>query len=126
VALLATAGPDGPWVIPVSALRRAGDARLLLALARTRRSLARLRADPRVAVALIGAGFSLTAAGPAAVVAEPLPGAEHMTAVEVRVERLESTLGAQTLVRAGVDWGWRDAESDARHHRVLAALAALT
>jgi Pyridoxamine 5'-phosphate oxidase len=125
VAILATVGEDGPWAIPVSALRRAGEDRVLLALARTRRSLARLRVDPRVALALIGDGFSLTATGPAHVVADPLPGAEFMAAVEVRAERLESTLGAHTVVHAGIAWGWRDAASDARHRQVLSALAAL-
>lgn len=123
--MLATSGDGGPWAIPVSALRRAGDDRVLLALARSRRSLARLRAEPVVALSLLGTGFSLTAQGPARVVAEPLPGAEFMAAVEVRAARLESTLGARTVVHAGVSWGWRDAESDARHRQVLAALEAL-
>jgi hypothetical protein len=125
VAVLATVGEDGPWAIPVSALRRASDDRVLLALLRTRRSLARLRDNPRVALALVGEGFSLTATGPARVVADPLPGAEFMAAVEVRAERLESTLGAHTVIHAGIAWGWRDAASDARHRQVLAALAAL-
>ena len=125
MGILATVGPDGPWAIPVSALRRAAEDRVLLALLRSRRSLARLRDDPRVALALIGEGFSLTAHGPALVVAEPLPGAEFMAAVEVRAERLESTLGARTVIHSGIAWGWRDAGSDARHRQVLAALDAL-
>jgi Pyridoxamine 5'-phosphate oxidase len=125
VAVLVTSGGDGPWAIPVSALRRAGDDRVLLALAHSRRSLARLRDQPRVALTLIGAGFSVTAQGPARVVAEPLPGAEFMTAVQVRAERLESTLGERTVIHAGVAWGWRDDEFDAHHRQVLAALDAL-
>jgi len=125
VAILATVSEDGPWAIPVSALVRAGDDRVLLGLARTRRSLIRLRDHPLVALALIGAGYSLTAHGPARVVAEPLPGAEFMAAVEVWAERLESTLGANTVIHAGIAWGWRDAASDARHRQVMAALQAL-
>jgi hypothetical protein len=36
VGMLATAGPDGPHVIPVSAPLRAGDRRILLSLHRPR------------------------------------------------------------------------------------------
>src|SRR6185295_15230638 len=55
VAILSTAG-GAPHAIPVSTAVRAGPRRVLLALARTRDSLARLRADPRCALIVIAAG----------------------------------------------------------------------
>jgi hypothetical protein len=125
VAFVATAGDAGPHVIPVSALHRAGPDRLLLALTHRRGTLARLRARPRVAVALTGAGFAVTAHGPATVVADPLPGAEFMVAVAVDVERIADHLRPETALRGGIDWGWRDHEAAERHDRVVAALAAL-
>jgi flavin reductase (DIM6/NTAB) family NADH-FMN oxidoreductase RutF len=58
VAVLVTIG-ETPHAIPVSAVLRAGPDRLLLGLADGRGSLARLREDPRVAVALLAAGMAL-------------------------------------------------------------------
>jgi hypothetical protein len=111
----------------VSALARLGDRALLLALAHGRGSLARLRADPRVALAMLEEGFSVTAHGPARVVADPLPGAEFMAAVRLDIERLEDTRRGRTLIDAGIRWRWADegsAERDARVRGALAALAA--
>src|SRR4051794_34883102 len=52
IAFLATLD-DAPHAIPVSAPVRAGDARILLSLKRTRNSLARLRRRPAVALTLL-------------------------------------------------------------------------
>lgn len=126
MAVLATVEPDGsPRAIPVSAIRRAGDRRALLALALRRGSLARLRARPRVALCLMGPGFAVTALGAARVAAEPLPGAEFMAAVELTVDELRDDLGEHTLVHEGVRFGWRDRDAADRHARVMAALEAL-
>jgi hypothetical protein len=125
VAFVATAGDAGPHVIPVSALHRAGPRRLLLALTHRRGTLARLRARPEVALALTGTGFAVTAHGRAAVVADPLPGAEFMVAVAVDVERLADHLRPETELRGGIDWGWREPAAAERHDQVVAALAAL-
>jgi hypothetical protein len=125
VAVLATVGPDGPAAIPVSAVVRAGDRRVLLALAHRRGSLARLRAEPRAALSLLGTGFAVTARGEARVVADPLPGAEFVAGVELAVSRLDDAIGTATVVHRGVHWGWRDAESARRHRLVLAALEEL-
>jgi len=122
VALVAASGPDGPSVIPVSALHRASPSRLLFALAPRRATLARLRADGRTAVALLGPGIALTAHGTSRVVADPLPGAPNVVALTLDITRLQDTAGAHTLVHDGIRWGWRDEESAARHARVLAAL----
>jgi Pyridoxamine 5'-phosphate oxidase len=125
VGVLATADATGPAAIPVSALWRVDGHRILLALAPGRRSLARLREQPTVALALIAEGFSVTAHGEARVVAEPLIGAEFVVAVELRVAEVTDTLGSRTLVHAGIRWGWRDEISAERHAQVRAALASL-
>ncbi len=125
VALVATLDAAGPHVIPVSALHRAGPRRVLLALAHRRGTLARLRARPAIALSMAGPGFVLTAHGRAAVVADPLPGAEFMAGVEVLVERLADHLRPETELRRGIDWGFTDREAVERHDRVVAALAAL-
>ncbi|HEY3019285.1 MAG TPA: hypothetical protein VGJ32_03790, partial [Solirubrobacteraceae bacterium] len=66
VTILATAGGP-PHAIPVSAAIRAAPAVALLGLARRRESLARLRADPRAALAVLARGdVAITAHGRAA------------------------------------------------------------
>jgi hypothetical protein len=89
VALLAT-GAGAPHVIPVSTALRAADDRVLLALAHRRESLRRLREDPaggaRAARRRRRGGHG---ARPAAVVADPLPGAENVVAVELRVTEVQ-------------------------------------
>jgi flavin reductase (DIM6/NTAB) family NADH-FMN oxidoreductase RutF len=126
VAVLATVGRDGPAAIPVSALLRAGPDRLLLALARTRGSVARLRADPRCAVSLNGPGMSRCLEGTARVAADPLPGADFMVAFELRAERIRDARGPATEVDEGIRWRWTTAEAAERHAAVMAALAALS
>ena len=125
VTFLAT-GAGAPHVIPVSAALRAGPARVLLALAPRRESLARLRDAPRVALAVLAAGdVALTAEGPARVVAEPLPGAENVVAVELLVERIQEHGNRHFAVTDGVQWHWSDDESEQRDAAVREALAAL-
>jgi Pyridoxamine 5'-phosphate oxidase len=126
VAVLATAGPEGPAAIPVSALLRAGPGALLFALARTRGSVARLRADPRAAVSLNGPGMSLCVEGIARVAADPLPGAEFMVAYRLEAGQVRDARGPATEVDEGIRWRWTSAEAAARHAAVMAALAALT
>lgn len=125
VAVLATTGDDGPVAIPVSALHRRDGGCLLLALARRRASVARLRRDPRAALSLSGTGFSLCVEGVADVAADPLPGAESMVAFAVRVRRAWDARGPATEVDAGIRWRWTAADAARRHEAVLDALAAL-
>jgi hypothetical protein len=125
VAVLATVGPAGPAAIPVSALLREGPERLLFALARTRGSVARLREEPRAAVALNGPGLSVCAEGVARVAADPLPGAEFMVAYRFEARRLRDARGPATEVDDGIRWRWTTEEAAARHAVVMAALAAL-
>ncbi len=125
VAVLATVAPDGPAAIPVSAVYRAGDHEVLFALAHHRGSLARLREDPRAALTRIGTGFAVVARGEAAVVADPLPGADFVTGLRFTSVTVGDAIGLATVVHRGVRWGWRDAPSARRHRQVLTALRAL-
>jgi hypothetical protein len=123
VVALATNG-DGPHVIPVSAALRAADGNVWLALAQSRGSLARLRADPRVAVLVVAAGdVAVTLHGSAAVVDEAL--AEGVAAVRVIVTGVEHHERATFVIDSGVVWRWSDQQARARDAEVNAALARL-
>ncbi len=125
VAVLAT-GAGAPHAIPVSALLRAGPARIVLALAPRRESLRRLREDPRVALTVMAAGnVALTAEGGARVIAEPLPGAERVVGVEMLVERVQDHGTRHFAITDGVQWHWAEEEAERRDAQVRAALAAL-
>jgi hypothetical protein len=127
IAVLATVG-DGPHAIPVSAPVRAGDARILLSLHRSRGSLSRLRERPQVALAILTEGnLAFTARGRARVVEEPLAVAPDYAAVAIEVEHVDDHRQDAFLVEAGVDRRWLDdGERDALGARVraLAQLAA--
>ncbi len=122
VALLATLGPEGPWVIPLSGVRRVDGCRLLLALKVGGGSARRLRRDGRAALSLNGPGFSACVRGRARAVADPLPGAEHMAAFELEAHHVWDARGPATEVEAGVRARWTTAGDEARHNAVLAAL----
>jgi hypothetical protein len=125
VAILVTVG-ETPHAIPVSAALRAGPERLLLALADGRESLARLRSDPRVAVALLAAGIAVTARGRARVLDAPV--SEGVSAVEVTVDELDDHLRPTFALEAGVRWHWTDdaaRERDAAVRQGLGRLAGL-
>ncbi len=125
VALLAT-GAGAPHVIPVSTALRAGDERVLLALAHRRESLRRLREDPRAALALLAAGdVAVTAHGIAAVVADPLPGAENVVGVELRVDDVQDHGSRRFVIDDGVAWRWVDEEAEMGDVATRTALAAL-
>jgi hypothetical protein len=127
VAVLSTAGA-APHAIPVSTAVRAGERRVLLALAPRRSSLARLRADPRVALTILAAGdVAVSAEGLARVVAEQLPGAEGVVAVVLEVESVQDHNQPTFAIEDGVRWRWTDpaaADRDAAVREALRALAA--
>jgi Pyridoxamine 5'-phosphate oxidase len=127
VAVLSTAGAT-PHAIPVSTAVRAGERRVLLALAPRRSSLARLRADPRVALTILAAGdVAVSAEGLARVVAEQLPGAEGVVAVVLEVESVQDHNQPTFAIEDGVRWRWTDpaaADRDAAVREALRALAA--
>jgi hypothetical protein len=126
VCVLATSGADGPHAIPVStAVRVAGD-RIVLALAQTRGSLERLRAQPRVALTVVaGPDLAFTAHGTARVVADPLAGVDGVSGVEIRVSATRRHERPTFAIDAGVAWRWTDTNAQARDGVVRAALLAL-
>ena len=122
VAILVTTD-TAPHAIPVSAVVRAGDARLLIALAASRGSLERLRDRPGVAVAVLGPGLAFTAEGVGEVIAERLT--EATVAVAVTVSTVHDHTRPTFAIDAGVRWHWTDSEAEARDAEVQAALARL-
>jgi hypothetical protein len=121
VTILSTAG-NGPHAIPVSAAIRAGRSRALIGLAASRGSLARLRADPRVSLAIISEGIAVTAYGRARVL-DDAPLVEGVVAVEIDVERVQDHDRPTFEIESGVRWRWTDADAERRDAEVRAALA---
>ena len=125
VAILST-GAGAPHAIPVSTGVRAGDARVLLALARRRESLSRLREDPRCALTVLAAGnVAVTAHGRATVVEEPMAISDRIAAVQVDVEAVQDHGQPRFEIQDGVRWRWTDAEAEARDAEVREALRGL-
>jgi hypothetical protein len=125
VAVLATAGAP-PHAIPVSTAVRAGPRRALLALARSRVSLARLRADPRCALTVLAAGdVAFTAHGRAAIVQDPMAVAESVVAVAIDVDDVQDHADPRFAIDAGVTWRWVDARAAERDAAIREALRGL-
>lgn len=114
-----------PHAIPVSTALRTGPRCVLLALGRRRESLARLRDDPRVALAVIAPGVAFTAQGLAAVTAEPLPGAERVAAVTVAVARIQDHDHPTFAIDDGPRWHWTDEDARQADAATRAALQTL-
>jgi hypothetical protein len=123
VTILSTSGAE-PHAIPVSATFRAGPDRVLIALAAGRQSLARLLADPRVALAILSEGdVALTAHGNARVIQEDL--VDGVVAVEIEVQRVQDHGRGTFVIEAGVGWRWTDPVAQTRDGEVRAALERL-
>jgi hypothetical protein len=122
VTILATAG-ESPHAIPVSAAIRAGRRHVLLGLAASRRSLARLRADGRVSLAIVTGEVAVTAHGRARVVEEEL--VEGVVAVEIEVDAVQDHDRPTLTVESGIRWRWTDPAAERRDAEVHAALARL-
>lgn len=124
VTILSTSGEE-PHAIPVSAVVRSGPRRVLIALAAGRESLARLLADPRVALTILADGdIAMTAHGAARVLDDPL--VDGVVAVEIQVERLQNHGRDAFVIEAGVRWRWIDPAAQARDAAVRKALTRLT
>lgn len=123
VTILATAG-DAPHAIPVSAAVRAGPGRALIALATTRGSLARLRADPRVTLTIVCEDAAVTAYGLARVLDDETI-ADGVVAVEIEVERVQDHDRPTFEIESGVRWRWTDPDAERRDAEVRAALIRL-
>jgi len=119
VAILTTLGPDGPHAIPVSTALRAGDGAVLLALGPGRGSLARLRADPRCALAVVAGGTAVTLRGRAEIAGE----AAGTVAVRIAVEAVDDHDQPTFAIHEGVRWEWTDADAERRDAHVRQALS---
>ena len=102
---------------------RAGPRRILLGLADRRESLARLRADPAVTVAILSPGAAFSADGRARVLDEKA-GAK-VSAVAVEVDELHDHLRPTFAIESGPGWHWTDADAAVADAEVQAALARL-
>src|SRR5215469_13442535 len=102
IAVLCTMD-GGPHAIPVAAPLRAGDLRILVSLEHTRGSLARLRENPQVALAILSVGnVAFTALGRARIVRESMLHALDFVAVEIDVEKIEDHRSKDVEVESGV------------------------
>ena len=125
VTILSTGG-GAPHAIPVSTGLRTGPRTVLLALARRRESLARLREDPRCALTLLdGANVAITAHARATIVEEPMTVSDKVAAVRLDVLALQDHGQPRFTIEAGIRWRWTDPEAEARDAEIRAALAAL-
>ena len=118
MAILSTAGPHS---IPVSTAMRDGEDAVLLALGPSRGSLARLREDPRCALAVIAEGVAVTFRGRATVVGE----AAGTIAVRLAIEAVDDHSQPTFAIEEGVRWRWTDADAERRDAVVRAALCQL-
>jgi hypothetical protein len=125
VAILST-GAGAPHAIPVSTGVRAGDARVVLALARRRESLARLRAEPDCALTILAAGdVAVTAHARATIAEDPMAISDRVAAVVLDVRELQDHGQPRFEIQEGVRWRWTDAQAEARDAEIRAALGAL-
>jgi hypothetical protein len=122
VAILVTGGAR-PHAIPVSAVVRAGPRRMLIGLAHSRESLARLRQSPEVTVAICAHAVAVSVDGRAAVLVEEL--VKGVAAVAVAVEVIHDHDRPTFALDAGVAWEWTDEEAARRDGEVQAALRSL-
>jgi hypothetical protein len=123
IAILSTVDPS-PHAIPVSAPVRAGDATILLSLHRTRDSLARLRANPAVALTVLTEGdVAFTARGHAHVIRDALDSDPDYAGVAIEVEHVDDHRQPDFTVTGGVDRAWSD---DGAKRRLGARVEELT
>jgi flavin reductase (DIM6/NTAB) family NADH-FMN oxidoreductase RutF len=120
VAILATGGGP-PHAIPVSTAVRAGPRTVVLALALRRESLARLRAEPACALAVLARELAFTAYGTATVVTE----GERVAALRLDVESIQDHRQPTFAIEDGVRWRWTDADAERADAEVREALRAL-
>jgi hypothetical protein len=106
IAILSTENEE-VHAIPITAPLRAGDHWILFRLKRCRRSLARLREHPKVALTTFGEGnLAFTARGPARVVQEPMLGAPMFAAVAIDVENIDDHRQRDLVVDSGISLDW--------------------
>jgi Pyridoxamine 5'-phosphate oxidase len=112
IAVLSTENEE-VHAIPITAPLRAGDHRILFRLKRCRRSLARLREHPKVALTIFGKGnLAFTARGPARVVQEPMLGAPMFAAVAIDVENIDDHRQRDLVVDSGISLDWTNERTE--------------
>lgn len=122
IAVLVTTDP-APHAIPVSWPIRAGDRRILLSLKSDRGSLARLRTRPEVALLILGGGnVALCARGRAHVLADPMPGADDYTAVDIDVDVIDDHHQSAFAITTGIQ---RTVLDDSELHYLESRVATL-
>jgi flavin reductase (DIM6/NTAB) family NADH-FMN oxidoreductase RutF len=124
VALTTLDAGGAPHTIPVSAALLDGDD-LLLGIARSRGSLERLRADPRVAVLVLARDTARTLRGRAVVEAERLAGAERVAGVRVAIEAVDDHLRPTFRLEGAVRWAWTDGGAADADRATVAGLTRL-
>jgi hypothetical protein len=93
--------------IPVVAVLRAGDRKILIALARSRGSLLRIHQDAVVAITLLIEGnHAFTARGRAHIVQDTMEGAKAFSAVAIDVAEIDDHRQASFSVNFGVSLHW--------------------
>ena len=120
VAILAT-GAGAPHAIPVSTIVRAGPRTILLALGSRRESLARLREEPRCALAIHAEDLTITVHGHAEVIND----LGRVVAVRVDVDEIQNHMKPDFTIDDGVAWHWTDETAAHADAEVRAALQAL-
>jgi Pyridoxamine 5'-phosphate oxidase len=106
IAVLSTQNEE-VHAIPITAPLRIGDRQILFRLKRCRRSLARLREHPKVALTIFGKGnLAFTARGPARVVQESMVAAPTFAAIAIDVENIDDHRQRDLVVDAGVSLDW--------------------
>ena len=122
VAILVTSG-ERPHAIPVSAIVRARPRRLLIGLARSRESLARIRRAPQVTVAICARNLAISVDGRATVLEPDL--VTGVAAVAVEADAIHDHDRPTFALHAGVAWEWTDRDAARRDAEVQAALRGL-
>lgn len=126
VAILSTAA-GAPHAIPVSTAVRVSERRVVLALARRRETLRRLRDDPRAALTLMAAGdVALTAHCEVAILEDPMAVSDRVAALALDVVRIQDHGQPRFVIEEGVRWRWTDPEAERRDAEIRAALRALS
>lgn len=126
VAILSTAA-GAPHAIPVSTAVRVSDTRLVLALARRRETLRRLRDDPRAALTVLAGGdVALTAHCEVTIVQDPMTVSDRVAALALDVVRLQDHGQPRFVIEDGVRWRWADPDAERRDAEIRAALLELS
>jgi hypothetical protein len=116
---------QAPHAIPVTGPLRASDRRIIFSLKRDRGSLARLREQPDVALAILAQDVAFTARGRARVIEESMASAPEFAAVLLDVQDIDDHRQAAEVVESGVAVRFTDAAAQRGAKEHVAALREL-